>query len=109
MEVEVRGVGASDVDVDMLGLLEADGLDVARLPLADGLLVGLAGEEHGAVADAEGALLLLALGVDLGDGPCLNRVGLRFRGGGGDAVGGVDVGADWACRFGWLEKALSRY
>jgi hypothetical protein len=37
-------------------------------------LVGLAREEDGAIADAQGALLLLALLVDLGDGPGLDIV-----------------------------------
>ena len=41
-------------------------------------LVGLAGEEHGAVAYTEGAFLLLAFLVDLGDGPCFYGTCLCF-------------------------------
>ncbi len=104
MEVKARGIGAPDVDVDVLGFLELGVLNVAHLPFADRGLVRLAREEHGAVADTEGALLLLALGIDFGNGPCLDGVGLRFVGCGGDSVGRVDVCADGACRFGWLTE-----
>lgn len=100
MEVKADGVRAPDVDVDVLGLLELDVLDVTCLPLADGGLIRLAREEHSTIADPESALLLLTLDVDLRDGPCLDGVGLRFVGCGGDAVGRVDVRADRTCGFG---------
>jgi hypothetical protein len=47
-----------------------------RLQSSETHLVGLACKEHGAIADAERALLLLALLVDLGHGPGLDIVGL---------------------------------
>ena len=41
-------------------------------------LVRLTGKEHGSVADTESALLLLALLVNLRDGPSLYGACLRF-------------------------------
>ena len=38
MEVEVRGVGAADVNVNVLGLLELDGLYVRGRPFPHGIL-----------------------------------------------------------------------
>ena len=64
-------------------------------------LVLIAGEEHCAIANPQGALLLLTLGVHLRDGPCLNGVGLRLVGCGRDSFRGVDVGANWS---GWLRR-----
>lgn len=40
MEVEARGIGAADVNVDMLGLLELDGLYVRGWPFPHGILRG---------------------------------------------------------------------
>ena len=58
-------------------------------------LVGLAGEEHCAVAYSEGALLLLALLIDLGDGPCLDGTRLRFRFALVDQLFGVGICRLW--------------
>lgn len=66
-------------------------------------LVGFGSEENGTVADPECALLLLALLVDLGDGPSLNVIGLRLRGCGSNEVCGIDVRA---CRTWRLERQM---
>ncbi len=106
MVVEVRSVRAADFDVDVLGFLELHRLDVRCLPLAHGVLIRLACEEHGAVTDPERALLLLALCIDFGDGPRLDGVSLGLVGGRSNAVCRVDVRADRSCRL-WRLKTCT--
>lgn len=61
-------------------------------------LVGFARKEHGTIADTQSTLLLLAFGIDFGNGPCLDGVGLCLVRSGCHSVRGVYIGADRPCR-----------